>query len=49
MTKNQVIEELKLLSDKDHFDKLSRFGIEDNDALGVKVPDIRKLAKKNRN
>ena len=43
---HQIIEELKALSSADHYEKLSHFGIENKNALGVKVPDIRKLAKK---
>lgn len=46
MTLNQVIDELNLLADKDHLAKLARFGIESKSALGVKIPDLRKLSKK---
>lgn len=45
-TVNQVVEELKKLSSEETLDKLSHFGIENSTALGVKVPDIRKLAKR---
>lgn len=46
MTLNQVIDELNLLANKDHLAKLDRFGIESSSALGVKIPDLRKLSKK---
>ncbi|MGC3978010.1 MAG: DNA alkylation repair protein [Paludibacteraceae bacterium] len=46
MNKEQAIEALKAVATDDHFKKLSRFGIEDSKALGVKVPDIRQLARK---
>lgn len=46
MNLTQTIEALKGLSSSDHYEKLSRFGIENKNALGVKLPDIRKLAKK---
>ncbi|VBB43447.1 conserved hypothetical protein [uncultured Paludibacter sp.] len=46
MTVEQVIEELKQISSLEHLQKLSHFGIEDSKALGVKIPDLRLLAKK---
>ena len=46
MDVNEVIQELKKLSTPEHFSNYARFGIPDKNALGVKVPDIRKLAKK---
>ena len=46
MNANEVIHELKRLSTPEHFNSFARFGIPDKNALGVKMPDIRKLAKK---
>jgi 3-methyladenine DNA glycosylase AlkD len=46
MTVNEVVEELNKLSTPEHFAKLSHFGIKDSNALGVKVPHLRLLAKK---
>ena len=45
MTTIEIIDELKLLSTPEHFQKLSHFGIKDTKALGVKIPDIRNFAK----
>lgn len=41
-----ITEELKALSTPEHYAKLSHFGIKSDNALGVKVPLIRTLAKK---
>lgn len=46
MTVNDVLNELKALSSEDYFMRMNRFGIHFNEAYGVKVPDIRKLAKR---
>ena len=46
MTVNEVIEELKSLSTPEHFAQLERFGIKNTKALGIKVPNLRKLADK---
>lgn len=46
MTLNEVIEELKSLATPEHFAQLERFGINNTNALGIKVPDLRLLAKK---
>lgn len=46
MTVNEVVEEIKALSTPEHFAKLSYFGINDSNALGVKIPLLRLLAKK---
>lgn len=46
MTVHEVIIELKALATQDHFSKLAYFGIKDTNAVGVKVPLIRQLAKK---
>lgn len=46
MTLTETIAELKSLISKDHYEKLSHFGINDSKAMGIRVPDIRKLAKK---
>lgn len=46
MEVNKIIVELEKLATSDHFDKLSHFGIPTNKALGVRMPDIRDLAKK---
>lgn len=40
-----IINSLKAISTKDHFEKLKRFGINQDFALGVKIPDVRNLAK----
>lgn len=40
-----VLNHLKSISSEDHFKKLKRFGINQEQALGVKIPDIRNLAK----
>ena len=46
MDVNEIIGELQKLATTDHFNKLSHFGIPTNNALGVKLPDIRKTAKR---
>lgn len=43
---NEVLESLKSLASEDHFKKLKRFGINQETALGVKIPDIRLIARK---
>lgn len=45
MSVYEIINELNELSTPEHFAKLSRFGINDRKALGVKVPLLRQLAK----
>jgi len=40
-----IISTLKSMASVDHFEKLKRFGINQKTALGVKIPDIRSLAK----
>ena len=42
---NEIILALKDLSSTEHLNKLSHFGIPQKNALGVKMPDLRKLAK----
>ena len=44
MVINDIIEDLRQLATADHYAKLKHFGIEDKDALGVKIPDLRKYA-----
>ncbi|HLP04682.1 MAG TPA: DNA alkylation repair protein, partial [Paludibacter sp.] len=46
MTLDQVLAELNSLSTTAHLAKLEHFGINSANALGIKVPDIRQLAKK---
>ncbi len=46
MEVNEIIAELHKLASEDHYNKLSRFGIPADKALGVKIPDLRRLAKK---
>ena len=46
MKVNEILVELENLATSDHYHKLSHFGIPTNKALGVRVPDIRNLAKK---
>jgi 3-methyladenine DNA glycosylase AlkD len=46
MNVNEVIDELKSLATAEHFAILEHFGINDTKALGIKVPNLRKLAKK---
>jgi 3-methyladenine DNA glycosylase AlkD len=46
MTVEEILNELKILSTPEHFEKLSYFGIKDENALGVKIPLVRQLAKK---
>jgi 3-methyladenine DNA glycosylase AlkD len=46
MTLNEVIEELKSLATPDHFAQLERFGIKNTNALGIKFPYLRHLAKR---
>lgn len=40
-----IINTLKSMASTNHFEKLKRFGINQETALGVKIPDIRNLAK----
>ena len=46
MEVDEVIVELKKLATADHLNKLSHFGIPGDKALGIKLPDLRKLAKR---
>ena len=46
MTVSEVLTELKTLSNPAHFAQLERFGIENSNALGIKIPDLRLFAKK---
>ena len=46
MTVEDILSELRTLSSPDHFNKIARFGINNSKALGVKVPLIRQIAKK---
>ena len=46
MEVDEVIVELKKLATADHLSKLSHFGIPGDKALGIKLPDLRKLAKR---
>jgi 3-methyladenine DNA glycosylase AlkD len=46
MNKNEIIDELKKVSSSEHLSKMKYFGVETSDALGIKTPDIRKIAKK---
>ncbi|MBP1663429.1 MAG: hypothetical protein H6Q19_569 [Bacteroidetes bacterium] len=46
MKVDEIISDLHKLACEDHYNKLSKFGIPDNKALGVKMPDLRRLAKK---
>ena len=46
MTVEEVLTELKKLSNPAHFAQLERFGIENSNALGIKIPDLRLFAKK---
>ncbi|HNX89423.1 MAG TPA: DNA alkylation repair protein [Paludibacteraceae bacterium] len=46
MEVNEIIAELHKLASEDHYNKLSRFGIPADKAIGVKIPDLRRLAKK---
>ncbi len=43
---NEVLTELKVLSNPVHFAQLERFGIENSHALGIRIPDLRFLSKK---
>ncbi len=45
MTKKQIIAKLKSLSNPKNLEGMKRFGINPKNALGVKIPDLRKLAK----
>lgn len=45
MTVSDIFEELNTLSTPEHFAKLAHFGIKNTNALGIKVPLLRKLAK----
>jgi 3-methyladenine DNA glycosylase AlkD len=46
MNKNEIIDELKKVASSEHLSKMSYFGVETSDALGIKTPDIRKIAKR---
>ena len=46
MTVEEVLTELKTLSNPTHFAQLKHFGIESSNALGIKIPDLRLFAKK---
>ena len=46
MTVFEIVDQLRSLSTPGHFAQLAHFGIKDTNALGVKVPDLRLLAKK---
>ncbi|MFV0390859.1 MAG: DNA alkylation repair protein [Paludibacteraceae bacterium] len=46
MTTENILLELKSLSNATHLAGMSRYGIDNSKAYGVKTPDIRKLAKK---
>lgn len=45
MTVSDIFEELNTLSTPEHFAKLAHFGIKVANALGIKIPLLRKLAK----
>ena len=42
----EVIEKLHSLSNKDNIEKMKRFGINANNALGISIPDLRKIARR---
>lgn len=42
---NFILNHLKSISSEDHFNKLKRFGINQDQAFGVRIPDLRNLAK----
>lgn len=42
---SEIIADLRQLATSEHYAKLKHFGIEDKNALGVKIPDLRKYAK----
>lgn len=46
MTLSEVLNNLNLIARPEHLAKLAHFGIKDSKALGIKMPDLRKLAKK---
>lgn len=46
MTVEEVLTQLKTLSNPAHFAQLERFGIESSNALGIKIPDLRLFARK---
>ena len=46
LTVKEVLVELNALSTPEHLAKLSHFGVKVTKAIGVKAPDMRKLAKK---
>jgi len=46
MSKNEVIEHLKSLGDKDSLEGMVRFGIKFKECYGVRIPALRKLAGK---
>ena len=46
MTSSQIIDQLKQLSNASYLNGMQRFGIDSSKALGVKLPDLRKLAKR---
>lgn len=45
MDVSEIIADLRQLATPEHYAKLKHFGIEDKNALGVKIPDLRKYAK----
>ena len=45
MTVSEVLEILRQKSDKAHLAGMARFGIDNTKALGVPMPELRKLAK----
>jgi 3-methyladenine DNA glycosylase AlkD len=45
MTVDEIIDQLKLRSNPKYLSGMKRFGIEDKNALGTPLPEIRKLAK----
>jgi 3-methyladenine DNA glycosylase AlkD len=45
MNFNQIIEELKILSNPEDIKGMERFGITPQKAYGVRIPDLRKIAK----
>ena len=46
MSVEEVLTELKKLSNPAHFAQLERFGIENSNAMGIKIPDLRLFARK---
>lgn len=45
VTVHTILRQLKALSSSEHHAGMARFGIETSKALGIKVPELRKLAK----